>query len=411
MNAPEKPRTPGKALGLYVHLPWCVRKCPYCDFNSHALKAGSKGWLDGELPEAEYVRALLADLDQDIAEPGPVTVNSIFLGGGTPSLFSPSSIEALLSGVRDRLKVTADAEITMEANPGTVEQSRFAGFRAAGVNRLSLGIQSFDDDKLRALGRIHDAGQCRVAIEAARAAGFDNLNLDVMFALPEQGVEQATEDVRIALSYEPEHLSHYQLTLEPNTLFYARPPPLPDDDSAWAMQQSAVDLLAGAGLHPYEVSAWARVGRECRHNLNYWRFGDYLGIGAGAHGKLTHGGRVVRTAKQRHPAVYMARSKEAGRIQHTRRLAPDDLIFEFMLNRLRLAEGWTDGEFRAATGVDTSAIAAPLDQARDLGLMEFDGSHWRPTGRGRRFLNDLQGLFLPAPRETGGVLAGGAGLP
>ncbi len=398
VRAPEKPAT----VGLYVHLPWCVRKCPYCDFNSHAIKGGA----GSELPEKKYVQALLADLDQDLGEPG-VVVSSIFLGGGTPSLFSPSSIEALLTGIADRLQLTADAEITLEANPGTVEQSRFDGFHAAGVNRLSLGIQSFDDGKLKALGRIHDAGQCRAAIEAARAAGFDNLNLDLMFALPEQSVEQAIQDVRIALSFAPEHVSHYQLTLEPNTLFYAQPPALPDDDSAWDMQQGAGELLIGAGLHAYEISAWAQTGRECRHNLNYWRFGDYLGIGAGAHGKFTAGQRVTRTAKQRHPAAYMNQAAETGRIQHGRRLSRDDLVFEFMLNRLRLAEGWTPAQFTAATGVDPGAIRVCLDRAREMGLLEFDGGRWTRTALGGRFLNDLQGLFLP-PEP---VLAGGVGLP
>jgi oxygen-independent coproporphyrinogen-3 oxidase len=273
------------------------------------------------------------------------------------------------------------------------------------VNRLSLGIQSFDDEKLEALGRIHDGEQSRAAIDAARAAGFDNLNLDLMFALPEQSLKQATEDVRIALSYEPEHLSHYQLTLEPNTLFYAQPPTLPDDDSAWDMQQCAGELLTGAGLHAYEISAWAKPGQQCRHNLNYWRFGDYLGIGAGAHGKLTADGCITRVAKQRHPALYMNESAQPGRIQDVRTLSPDDLVFEFMLNRLRLAEGWTPAEFTTVTGIDASAIATPLDRARDTGLMEFDGERWARTELGGRFLNDLQGLFLAEHR--GGHRAGG----
>jgi len=411
MNAARQPET----VGLYVHLPWCVRKCPYCDFNSHALKAGA-------LPEEEYVTALLADLDQDVGQDlAKLTprVSSIFLGGGTPSLFSPSSIAALLEGINDRLALSADAEITLEANPGTVEQSRFDGFRAAGVNRLSLGIQSFDDGKLKALGRIHDADQCRAAIEAARAAGFDNLNLDVMFALPEQRVDEAIEDLRVALSFEPEHLSHYQLTLEPNTLFHARPPVLPDEDSAWDMQLRAAELLGGAGFHSYEISAWARAGRECRHNLNYWRFGDYLGIGAGAHAKMTVDGCVTRVAKQRHPVLYMSKAAEAARIQHNRQPGSDDLVFEFMLNRLRLAEGWTPAEFTAVTGVDISAIATSLGRARELELLEFDGVYWRTTGPGRQFLNDLQGLFLvsdetrdPALNEAlNRGIAGGAGLP
>jgi oxygen-independent coproporphyrinogen-3 oxidase len=375
-------------LSLYVHLPWCVRKCPYCDFNSHGLK--------GALPENAYVDALLRDLDQDLALAGGREIRTVFFGGGTPSLFSAASIARLLAGVSERLPLAADAEITLEANPGTVESGRFAGYRAAGVTRLSIGVQSFDPQKLQVLGRIHSSDESSRAAEDAKSAGYDNFNLDLMYALPKQSLEEARQDVLQAAALGPSHLSHYQLTLEPNTLFHAHPPVLPDDDAVWAMQQECQVRLLELGYLQYEVSAYAQAGRECRHNLNYWRFGDYLGIGAGAHGKLTDGsGRVLRSWKVKHPEAYLAKAGTPEGLGGLDEVGEQDLAFEFMLNRLRLIAPFSAEEFETATGLGLSCIAPGLERAGELGLLEATADGWRTTPRGQACLNDLQSLFLP----------------
>ena len=376
-------------LAVYVHLPWCVRKCPYCDFNSHPQR--------GALPIREYVDALLADLDHDLALAGARPVQAVFFGGGTPSLFPPEAIARVLQGLAARLPLAADAEVTLEANPGTVEHGPFAGYRAAGVNRLSFGVQSFDDGCLQRLGRIHTAGEAERAVKAAQDAGFGEINLDLMYALPGQTLAMAVDDVERALALQPGHLSHYQLTLEPNTLFALRPPPgLPDPDLAWEMQEASQARLAAAGLLQYEVSAYAQPGRACRHNLNYWRFGDYLGLGAGAHAKLTLAdGRVLRRWKQRHPAAYLAQAGSAAAIGGDEVLDPARLAFDFMLNALRLRDGVPLALFGARTGLPVDAIAAPLAQARARGWLEPDPAWLRTTDLGWRFLNDVLGLFLP----------------
>ncbi len=382
------PQTPVPPLALYVHVPWCVRKCPYCDFNSHA--AGS------DPPEDAYVAALLADLDTDLAGPAagrPLV--SIFIGGGTPSLFSGAAIAQLLDGVRGRVELAADAEITLEANPGTADAANFAAYRAAGVNRLSIGVQSLDGAMLRRLGRIHDPDQARAAVALARSAGFDNLNLDLMYALPDQDLDQAAADLDAAIALAPEHISYYQLTLEPNTAFHQAPPPLPDDDLAADMHDQGLERLAAAGFAQYEVSAHASPGRRCRHNLNYWEFGDYLGVGAGAHGKLTDpaSGVVERVAKQRHPDAYLAAVGSGGFLSSRRALDPDDLILEFALFALRLNDGFLPTLFEARTGLGYEAIRARVDAARAHGLLESGKDLVRPSGLGRHFLNDLVQRF------------------
>jgi putative oxygen-independent coproporphyrinogen III oxidase len=375
-------------LALYVHIPWCVRKCPYCDFNSHAIGK--------ELPEREYIAALLDDLDQDLEAAQDRALVSIFFGGGTPSLFAPESIAELLAGVRARLRFEPDIEITLEANPGTVEHGRFSDYKAAGVTRVSLGAQSFDDRHLRALGRIHGAGDIERAVEELASVGLENFNLDLMYALPDQSVEQAVADVRRAVSLEPAHISHYQLTLEPGTVFFHRPPPLPDQDASWEMQQACQALLAEHGYEQYEVSAYARADRQCKHNLNYWQFGDYIGIGAGAHGKLTDiaRGQIVRTVKHRQPREYL-RHRGRARTSERRIVAAGELAFEFMLNALRLRSGFSAQDFAARTGLELEDVRRPLEQAARQGLLAREGDRWRPTERGYLFLNDLQALFLP----------------
>jgi putative oxygen-independent coproporphyrinogen III oxidase len=383
-------------LSLYIHFPWCVQKCPYCDFNSHPLRA--------DLPEERYVNALLADLEQDLPRVWGRRVVSIFLGGGTPSLFSPEAIDRLLSGVRARLPLVVDAEITLEANPGTVELGRFRGYREAGVNRLSIGIQSFDPEKLRVLGRIHGRNEALAAAHAARAAGFDNFNLDLMFGLPEQTPEQALADVRTAISFEPAHLSLYQLTLEPQTPFHARPPAnLPDDDVLAAMQDMLQDATAAAGFAQYEVSAYARATRECRHNLNYWQFGDYLGIGAGAHAKITDALGITRLWKRKQPQDYLAHAGTSAAIGEERRLTPDDTIFEFMLNALRLTKGIPATLFEERAGLDFSLLEKPLEQADRIGFLNSGPGHIHSSPLGRRFLNDFIALFLPEPQDPRGA--------
>ena len=387
-------------LSLYVHLPWCVRKCPYCDFNSHAVPASG-------LPERAYVEALLADLEFAALGCADRQLVSVFLGGGTPSLFGADSIHRLLAGARRYFAMDAALEVTLEANPGTVERGRFAEYRDAGVTRVSLGAQSFDDRCLAAIGRIHSRGDTLTAVQELHSAGLDNFNLDLMYALPQQTVEGALADLEQALVLGPAHVSHYQLTLEPGTAFERRPPPLPDEDTAFAMQVACQARLAATGFDQYEVSAYAVGTRACRHNLNYWRFGDYLGIGAGAHGKLTDPaeGSVTRTARVRQPGRYLAARLPADRVEETRVLSAGDLAFEFCLNALRLVEGFDADQFEARTGVPWSVLASPLAEARAKGLVTLDGGRrLTATTLGRQFLNDLLALFLPAgsnPRRSG----------
>ncbi len=373
-------------LSLYIHLPWCVRKCPYCDFNSYRLGE--------ELPEQAYIDALIRDLDQDLPRVWGRRIQSIFLGGGTPSLFSPDSIDALLSAVRARLPFDAESEVTLEANPGTVDLGRFKGFREAGINRLSIGVQSFEEEKLRALGRMHGREEALRAADAARAAGFDNFNLDLMFGLPNQTVEQALADVRTAIDLAPDHLSVYQLTIEPNTAFYAAPPELPDDDIRWTMQQQLQEFLRDNEYQQYEVSAYAREGRRCNHNLNYWHFGDYLGIGAGAHGKISDAEGISRTRKINQPNAYIANAGTARGIIDDRRLSWQDAIVEFMMNALRLTDGFPVPLFQERTGLPISVAMSALNTAQREELLVRGDQTIRPTDRGKRFLNDLLCLFL-----------------
>jgi oxygen-independent coproporphyrinogen-3 oxidase len=379
-------------LSLYVHLPWCVRKCPYCDFNSHEYRGAG-----ATPPFAQYVEALLADLDFDLPLAWGRTVHSVFFGGGTPSLFPPDAIDAFLQGASARLRFAPGLEVTLETNPGTAEHGRFGEYRAAGVNRLSFGVQSFDDAVLRRLGRIHDSAEAEAAVKLAQDAGYDNFNLDLMYALPGQTLAMAGRDVERALALQPAHVSHYQLTLEPNTVFAAKPPPgIPDEDLAWDMQEHCQALLADAGYAQYEVSAYARPGRQCAHNLNYWRFGDYLGLGAGAHGKLTLGAEqaIVRRWKLKHPSAYLSHAGSAAAIGGEERIGPARRPFEYMLNALRLVEGFTLAGFEAATGLPRTAIASGLAQARARGWLALDGDRVRPTALGRRFGNDVIALFL-----------------
>jgi oxygen-independent coproporphyrinogen-3 oxidase len=387
--APLVPAMPGlfrlPPLALYIHIPWCVRKCPYCDFNSHA--AGP------ELPEEAYVDALLSDLDADLGAVHGRELVSIFFGGGTPSLFSARALDRLLQGVERRLGFTRDIEITLEANPGTFEQAKFRDYRSLGINRLSIGVQSFQTDQLKALGRIHDGSEAVRAAEMARAAGFDNFNLDLMHGLPGQDVAGALADLRQAIALAPTHLSWYQLTLEPNTVFWSQPPEIPEDDILWDIQEAGQALLAGEGFAQYETSAYAREGRRARHNLNYWSFGDFLGIGAGAHAKLsTPNGCIRRSWKTRLPRDYLDPGKrfQAGE----RILEAAELPFEFMMNALRLTEGVPAALFEQRTGLPLASIAEACAAARDAGLLATDQSRLQPTARGQLFLNDLLQYFL-----------------
>lgn len=376
-------------LSLYVHLPWCVRKCPYCDFNSHEGR--------GPLPFMAYVDALIADLDHDLPLAWGRTVHSVFFGGGTPSLFPAAAIDAFLQAASARLRFAPGLEITLETNPGTAEHGRFEDYRKAGVNRISFGIQTFDDEVLQRLGRIHDSAEAESAVKLAQDAGYDNFNLDLMYALPGQTLAMAERDIERALALQPTHVSHYQLTLEPNTVFAARPPQgIPDEDAAWDMQEHCQALLADAGYAQYEVSAYARQGRQCAHNLNYWRFGDYLGIGAGAHGKLTLGAEqtILRRWKHKHPAAYLATAGSAAAIGGDEYVAPARRPFEYMLNALRLVEGFALAQFEAATGLPRAAIDRNLDIAQAKDWLDIEGDQVRPTALGRRFGNDVIALFL-----------------
>lgn len=372
-------------LSAYVHIPWCVRKCPYCDFNSHVS--------DTDLPEQAYIDALIADLDEDLHTAGGRELRSIFFGGGTPSLFSAASLGRLLEAMAARLRFASDIEITLEANPGTFEQAKFADYRSAGINRLSIGIQSFNPVHLKALGRIHDDREALAAVDMARRAGFDNLNLDLMHGLPGQSVEQALGDIDQAIALAPEHLSWYQLTLEPNTVFYNKPPTLPVEDILWDIQETGQQRLAEAGLAQYEISAYARPGRQARHNLNYWQYGDFIGIGAGAHGKHTHAdGRVERNWKTRLPRDYLDPAKPFRASDKI--IEPADLPFDFLMNALRLSDGVPAAYYQARTGQSLASIAPLLDRAVERGLLEPWQDQLRPTERGRLFLNDLLEMFL-----------------
>jgi oxygen-independent coproporphyrinogen-3 oxidase len=378
-------------LSLYIHLPWCLAKCPYCDFNSHAV--GS----DGGLPEARYLDALLADLESALPLVWGRPVVSVFIGGGTPSLFSPDGIDRLLGDIRARLPLAPGCEVTLEANPGSFERERFKAFRAAGVTRLSIGVQSFDDAMLRKLGRVHDGAMARAAIAEAREA-FDTFNIDLMYALPGQDLAHLRADLEAALSFEPPHLSIYHLTIEANTRFAVAPPSgLPDDDLASDMLDLITERTAAAGLQRYEVSAFARPGHRCAHNLNYWQFGDYLGLGAGAHGKLSYPHRVVRQVRWREPNTYMQQALAGTPMSNDDEVPRAQLPFEYMLNALRLREGFELADFSARTGLPISAIAAPLQQAESRGLIERDFTRVWPTVRGFDFLSDLQALFLADP--------------
>ena len=374
-------------LSLYVHLPWCIRKCPYCDFNSHEMRAA-------ELPEQRYLDALMADLEAALPLVWGRTVHSIFIGGGTPSLFSPDAIDRLLGGIRARLRLAADCEITLEANPGTFERDRFRAFRAAGVTRLSVGVQSFNDGFLSALGRVHDRAQALAAVEEA-AQAFDTFNLDLMYALPGQTLADLATDLGTALALAPPHLSLYHLTIEPNTVFAKYPPALPDEDSASDMLDLVTDLTGAAGLYRYEVSAYARDGHRCWHNLNYWQFGDYLGLGAGAHSKLSFAHRVVRQVRFREPRLYMDRALAGNALAQNTEVSRAELAFEYMLNALRLKDGFALPQFTERTGLPVTAIAQALEHAERRGLIERDLGRVRPSVRGFDFLNDLQALFLP----------------
>ncbi|MDR7308316.1 radical SAM family heme chaperone HemW [Rhodoferax saidenbachensis] len=373
-------------LSLYVHLPWCLKKCPYCDFNSHEQSAQG-------LPEQRYIDAVIADLEAALPLIWGRTVHSIFIGGGTPSLFSPQSIDRLLADIRARLRLEANCEITMEANPGTFEKDRFKAFRSAGVTRLSIGVQSFNDDHLRALGRVHDRAQALAAVEEA-AQSFGTFNLDIMYALPGQTLEQLDADVKLALQFAPPHISIYHLTIEPNTYFAKFPPQIPEDDTAYAMLDHITELTGVAGLERYEVSAYARPAHRCFHNLNYWQFGDYLGIGAGAHSKLSFAHRVVRQVRFRDPARYMQQALAGNALAQDNEVARADLPFEYMLNALRLRNGFGLRDFTERTGLAITAIEAGLQEAERKGLIERDFARVRPTVRGFDFLSDLQELFL-----------------
>ncbi|GJL81510.1 MAG: YggW family oxidoreductase [marine bacterium B5-7] len=372
-------------LALYVHFPWCVKKCPYCDFNSHAVR--------DNIPELAYLEKLLGDLDSELEDTPGRIIQSVFIGGGTPSLISPSTIAALLAHLKEAGRLSTESEITLEANPGASDSARFLGYRAAGVNRLSIGVQSFNDRSLKHIGRIHDGNQSRDAIRAARSAGFENINIDLMFALPEQSERDALADVDIALTFAPEHLSYYQLTLEPNTAFHNDPPELPDEDTAEVMHQSAIERINQAGLTRYEVSAFALKGRQSRHNRNYWEFGDYLGVGAGAHGKVTSTDGVTRYSKPRHPKAYL--DPQTVFRCHVTKPTGDDLLFEFMLNALRLTDGFDRDLFGMRTGLSPTRLAEQIKPLINEGLLRDDSERLCATESGLRYLNNVLERLLP----------------
>ena len=375
-------------LSLYVHLPWCIQKCPYCDFNSHEWRDNAQ-----RMPEQRYIDALLADLEVSLPLIWGRPVHSIFIGGGTPSLFEPASIDRLISGIRARLPLEAEAEITMEANPGTFEKDRFKAFRAAGVTRLSIGVQSFNDAHLKALGRVHNSDQAMAAVTEAQSA-FDTFNLDVMYALPGQSLADLTQDIQTALSFKPPHISIYHLTIEPNTLFAKHPPALPAEDDAYEMMDLITDMTSAAGLQRYEVSAYAKPGHRCWHNLNYWQFGDYLGIGAGAHSKLSFAHRIMRYVRYREPQLYLAKALQGEPVTQYEEVAREDLPFEYMLNALRLKDGFSLADYMARTGLSMTAIQQGLSNAEAKQLIVRDLNRVWPTSRGFDFLSDLQALFL-----------------
>ena len=376
-------------LSLYVHFPWCVRKCPYCDFNSHALQADLQG--------DAYVAALLRDLEADLPLVWGRTVHSVFLGGGTPSLFTARQIDMLLSGLRGLIRISPGAEITLEANPGTTEHDSFRAYRDAGVNRFSLGVQSFSDASLAALGRIHGRAEVERSIEALQRCGIANFNIDLMYGLPDQSPEASLADVREAIACGPAHISHYQLTIEPNTAFHARPPDLPDEDCAWDMQQACGRALEQAGYGQYEISAWSRPGLRCRHNLNYWRYGDFLGIGAGAHGKITlpSDGSIRRRVRRRHPKGWLKAVAQDNALAEDRALEPGERIFEFFLNQLRLRDGVVKEQFETRTGLAWDAVSGRVKEALGKGLLRDGNGVLSPTDLGWRFVNETQALFLP----------------
>ena len=380
-------------LSLYIHLPWCLRKCPYCDFNSHELRPADS--VAGELPEQRYINALMADLEAAVPLVWGRTVHSIFIGGGTPSLFSPQAIDQLLSGVRARLRLESDCEITLEANPGTFEKDRFRAFRSAGVTRLSIGVQSFNDAHLKTLGRVHNGAQAIAAVEEA-AQAFDTFNLDIMYALPGQTLSNMEQDMQTAIALQPPHISIYHLTIEPNTYFSKFPPAIPEDDIAYEMLDRITEMTTASGMARYEISGYAKPGHGCFHNTNYWQFGDYLGIGAGAHSKLSFPHRVVRQVRWREPKLYMDNALAGNALSQDEDVKRADLPFEYMLNALRLRDGFLLQDFVARTGLPLTSIEPGLQQAEEKGLITRDMVRVRPTERGFDFLSDLQGLFLAA---------------
>ncbi|MEQ1773987.1 MAG: radical SAM family heme chaperone HemW [Burkholderiales bacterium] len=381
-------------LALYIHIPWCLRKCPYCDFNSHEVR--TTHGVRSEIPEGDYVAALIADFEQTLPRVWGRRISSVFFGGGTPSLLSGAGVDSILAAVRARLPLNPDAEITLEANPGTVEAQRFRDYRAAGVNRLSLGIQSFNPRHLKLLGRIHDDTEARRAIDIAREH-FDNFNLDLMYGLPEQNIKEALADIETALTFKPPHLSAYHLTLEPNTYFHRYPPTLPDEDTSAEMQTAIEALLASHGYDHYETSAFAQPNASCKHNLNYWQFGDYIGIGAGAHGKISFPDRVMREARYRQPKQFMEKAVEGNAIQESHEVTAADIGFEFMMNALRLNGGFDVRLFAERAGVPLTNVLKPLEAAEQRGLITRDHQRIAPTLTGRRFLNELLQVFLPDP--------------
>ena len=393
-------------LSLYIHLPWCLHKCAYCDFNSHAAKAGA-------FPEQDYTQQLITDLIQTCAALNHRPVQSIFLGGGTPSLFSPRSIDAILTACKQFTAPAEDCEITLEANPGSYEVARFAEFLACGVNRLSIGVQSFNDRCLNALGRIHNGRDALNAIQSAQQTGFNNINIDLMFALPRQSLAGAIEDMAIACRQNVAHISYYQLTLEPNTVFYRFPPPLPDQETSWQIQQRAIEQLAAAGLQRYEVSAYCRPGAHCIHNANYWQYGDYLGLGAGAHSKLTFAQGAVRQQRPRQPSSYMQAVRDNRQVINAHSVSEDEMIFEFMLNNLRLVDGFTERHFAAVTGLAFSAVDAKINACVKQGLLERQDQRIKASSLGYRFLNNITEQFLPdkQPLTESEVACGTVNVP